>query len=68
MILYFHFWEMWCIVLAIETNTEKLTEDFSGDPVVKNLSCSAGDNPWSGKIPHAMGQLTSCAVATEPLL
>ena len=39
---------MWCVALAIETNPEKLTEDFPGDPGVKNLSCSAGD---TGSIP-----------------
>jgi len=26
-----------------------------------------GFDPWSGKIPHASGQLCPCAVATEPL-
>ena len=25
-----------------------------------------GFNPWSGKIPHAVGQLSSCATITEP--
>ena len=25
-------------------------------------------HPWSGKIPQAMGQLSWCATATEPVL
>ena len=34
--------------------------DVPGGTVVKNLPANAGDTgfyPWSGKIPHAMGQL-----------
>ena len=27
-----------------------------------------GLNPWSGKIPHASEQLSSCATSTEPAL
>ena len=51
--------------------TVKKTPDFSGDPVVGNLSAKAGDNrfdPWSGKIPHGLEQLGPCATATEPAL
>ena len=44
--------------------------DFSGGPVVKNLSCNAGDAGsipgQETKIPHAAGQLNSCAATTEP--
>ena len=39
--------------------------DFSGGPVVKNLPSNAGDAgsiPGRGtKIPHALGQLSTCA-------
>ena len=31
---------------------------FLGGPVVKNLPCNAEFNPWSGKIPHAVQQLS----------
>ena len=44
--------------------------DFPGGPVVKNLPCNAGDAsliPGLGtKIPHAAGQLSLQAIATEP--
>ena len=43
--------------------------DFPGHPVVKNLSCKAGDTgliPGQGtKIPHATEQLSPCATTTE---
>ena len=45
--------------------------DFPGGAVVKNLSDNAGDTglePWSGKIPHAVEQLSPCAATTEPVL
>ena len=49
--------------------SEKLSKDFPGGPVVKNLSCKAGDSgsiPGRGtKIPHAAEQLTLCAATTE---
>ena len=38
---------------------------------LKNLPANAGENgfePWSGKIPHAAEQLSSCATITEPVL
>ena len=41
---------------------------FPGSPGVKSLPCNAGDtsfNPWSGKIPHAVEQLNTCATTTE---
>ena len=37
--------------------------DFPGDPAVKNPPANAGDHgfsPWSGRIPHAEGQLNLC--------
>ena len=44
---------------------------FPGGPVVKNLPSSAGDAsliPGQGtKIPHAVGQLSPCAITTEPV-
>ena len=43
-------------------------EDFPGSPGVKNLPANAGDtgfDPWSGKIPHAVGQLCPGTTATE---
>ena len=37
-----------------------------GSSVVKNLPPSAGDkDPWSGRIPHAMKQLSPCAITIE---
>ena len=39
---------------------KSLQLDFPGGSVVKNLPSNAGDrfNPWSGKIPHAVEQLS----------
>ena len=45
--------------------------DFPGSAVVKNPPANAGDTrsiPWSGKIPHAVEQLSPCATTTEPAL
>ena len=45
--------------------------DFPGGVVVKNPPSNAEDlglEPWSGKIPHAMEQLSLCATTTEPTL
>ena len=48
------------------------SQDFLGGPEVKNLPTKAGDAgsiPGQGtKIPHAAGQLSQCATATEPAL
>ena len=41
---------------------------FPGGAVVKNPPANAGDHgfePWSGKIPHAVEQLSPCATTTE---
>ena len=41
---------------------------FPSCAVVKNPPANAGDmgsKPWSGKIPHAMEQLSPCATTTE---
>ena len=49
---------------------EKKRGGSPGGPVVKNLPSSTGDAgsiPGQGaKIPHAAGQLSLCATATEP--
>ena len=54
------------VKISILTGVRK---DFSDDPVVKNLPTNAweghGFDPWSGKIPHAVEQLTLCAMTTE---
>ena len=45
--------------------------DFPGGSVVKNPPANAGVHgfePCSGKIPHAMEQLSLCATTTEPAL
>ena len=44
--------------------------DFPGSPVVKNLPANAGGHgfdPWSGKTPPAVGQLSLCPTTTEPV-
>ena len=43
---------------------------FPGGAVVKNPPANAGGTlePWSGKIPHAVEQLSPCATTTEPAL
>ena len=44
--------------------------DFPGGPVVKNLPCNAGEVSsilvWEMKPPHAVEQLSPCAITTEP--
>ena len=44
------------------------SQDSPGSPVIKNPPVKAGDTgsiPGSGKIPHAMKQLSPCATTTE---
>ena len=45
--------------------------DFPGGPVVKNLLSNAEDQGltpgWATTITHAMEQLSSCSMTTEPL-
>ena len=46
-----------------------LMTNFRGILVVKNLPANAGDtgfDPWSRKIPHAMGQLNHYTTTNEP--
>lgn len=40
---------------------------FPGSRVAKNLPCRAGHgiDPWFGKIPQALGQLSLCTTTTE---
>ena len=43
--------------------------DFPDGPVVKNTPANAGEcrsDPWFGKIPHTLGQLSPGATTTEP--
>ena len=54
---------------AMQPKKKKFFKGFPGGSEIKNLP--AGDkghqfNPWSGKTPHAMEQLSLCATATEP--
>ena len=48
---------------------KSLWMDFPGGPVVKNLPANAGDMGsipgLRTKIPHALGQLSTCAETTE---
>ena len=50
--------------------SEKGVSGFPGGAVLKNLPANAGDRfePWSGKIPHAVEQLSPCTTTTEPAL
>ena len=54
---------------AIEFQKEG-ERDSPGGPVVKNLSCNAGDSGsipgWGTKIAHAAGLLSPCATIREP--
>lgn len=53
-------------VLNVEVLFGKMSPlDFLGSPVVKNSPASAEFSPQSGKIPHTMGKLSSCATTTE---
>ena len=56
-------------ICGIDFNSEHIKWDFPGGPVVKNLPYNAGDAgsiPGQGtKIPHATGQLSPRATATE---
>ena len=56
--------------MEIEGYKWKYREDFPGGSVVKNLPASAGGHrfdPWSGRIPHAVGQPGPYATTTEPV-
>ena len=52
-----------------DRNHLKVCRGFLGGPVVKKPSCNAGGywfDPWSGKIPYAVEQLSPCPTTTEP--
>ena len=52
-----------CLAHTLQENMEL---DFPGGTVDKNLPASADRfSPWSGKIPHAAEQLSTCATSTE---
>ena len=62
--------------LKMDTNKNTMPGPW---PVLQRIRCSAwgttqcqcrghGFNPWSGKIPHAVEQLSPWATATEPVL
>ena len=56
--------------MEIEGYKCKYREDFPGGSVVKNLPASAGGHrfdPWSGRIPHALGQPGPHAATAEPV-
>ena len=49
----------------------KSTQGFPGGAVVNNPPANAGRHgfePWPGKIPHAVEQLSLCTATTEPAL
>ena len=50
--------------------TNNNDRDFPGSPVAKNSPANAGDiagfDPWSRKIPCALGQASPYATTTEP--
>ena len=56
----------WVLGLLQRTKSEEVKREGRGFP--KNPPANAGDKPWSGKIPHAWGQLSPCATTTEAKL
>ena len=51
---------------SVKCNRQELPKWLSG----KDFACQCrrhGFDPWSGKIPHAMGQMSPCAETTEPV-
>ena len=58
-------------VWDLEPVTDKMLVSTSLWPSRYKSTCQCrghGLDPWSGKIPHAMGQLSQCAAITEPVL
>ena len=52
-----------------QVSTGRKLRDFPYCPVVKNPQCRGqGLDPWSGKIPHDLGQQSLRAITTEPVL
>ena len=55
----------------LETNDNENTMGASLVAQWLRIACQGrghGFEPWSGKIPHAVEQLTPCATTTEPVL
>ena len=53
------------------SNKKSYSGGFPGSSVVENLPANAGNNgfdPWSGKIPPALGQLSPGTTTTKPVL
>ena len=49
--------------------TRNVGLDFLDGPVVKNPLANAGNmDPWSRKVPHAVGHLSLCTIITEAAL
>ena len=61
-------WQPW-VYTSNQVLSEVTALGFPGGSVVKNLPASEGDTgstpPWSGKIPHAMEQLSPCATTIK---
>ena len=56
---------------AKELQEESEEEGFPGGSVVKESTCQCRRHrfdPWSGKIPHVLEQLSLCATTIEPVL
>ena len=53
--------------ISLQFQNKNITLGFSGGSVVKNRPARTGD-PWVGKIPCAMEQLSPCTRASEPVL
>ena len=67
-----------CVAHRAKNIWQKDSVGFPGGAVDENPPANAGESacqcrghrfePWSGKIPHATEQLSSCATTTEPAL
>ena len=62
-------WDVFIFIAVRSFSIRTYHRDFPGSPVVKNPPSNAGDtDSISGRgteIPHATGQLSSCATTTE---
>ena len=64
-----HYFWMCVRVFVEEISIIMDAVDFSGGSVTKNRPADSGGTgsiSWSGRIPHAVEQLSSCATTTEP--
>ena len=55
------------LLSAEKLQPKNMSRGFPGGLLVKNLPTNARDNFLSGKIPHAVGQISPCATTTEAL-